>query len=142
MFSNCNAFLLLSQIFSSKFCCRFCEDRWKFKLKIVHCSRGTNTNGHQFARNRGSHCGSWIKRRIRCSDCWIGPSDSVEAKQLNEAGVSVVALDQENWAVPGDCPVDRELFELARGSNGIFQPIFEMVSATSPSNLKKVKLSR
>ena len=44
-----------------------------------------------------------------------GPSGSVAAKHLTEAGMSVVTLEQGDWVDPGDYPGDKKEFELAGG---------------------------
>lgn len=44
-----------------------------------------------------------------------GPSGSVTAKLLIEAGMSVVTLEQGTWFDPGDYPGDKKEFELAGG---------------------------
>ena len=44
-----------------------------------------------------------------------GPSGSVAAKMLTEAGLSVVTLEQGTWFDPSDYPGDKKEFELAGG---------------------------
>lgn len=58
------------------------------------------------------------QRRSEEADVLIvgsGPSGSVAAKLLTEAGMSVVTLEQGTWFDPGDYPGDKKEFELAGG---------------------------
>jgi len=66
-----------------------------------------------------------------------GPSGSVAAKYMTEAGMSVVMLEQGDWVDPGDYPGDKPEFELAGGKQWHPAPNFRDLERDYPINTKE-----